>query len=98
MCASLAPGGTTMNLGILASHDGRTLRAILDACDAGTLPARVCVVISNNRGSGALKQALQAGIAHAHLSARTHEDPDELDYVTANCLVAAKAELVFLAG
>ena len=41
-----------MRIGVLASHEGSVLQAVLDACaDSGTgarLCARVSVVISNN--------------------------------------------------
>jgi len=40
--------GGSRNLGVLASHEGTTLQALIDAAAAGTLPARIVTVISNN--------------------------------------------------
>jgi phosphoribosylglycinamide formyltransferase-1 len=42
---------TSLLLGILASHGGSNLQAIIDACKEGRLNARVGVVISNNSNS-----------------------------------------------
>jgi phosphoribosylglycinamide formyltransferase-1 len=56
-----------MNIGVLASHQGTTLQAVLDACLGGVLSARVGVVISNNSGSGALGRAEAAGVLTCHI-------------------------------
>ena len=37
-----------MNIGVLASHQGTTLQAVLDAISDGHLDACVTIVISNN--------------------------------------------------
>jgi phosphoribosylglycinamide formyltransferase-1 len=88
----------TMNIGVLASHEGTTLQAVLDACAAGRIAARVSVVISNNADSGALRRARAAGVAAVHLSTRTHPQPSELDEAIRATLVASDCELVLLAG
>jgi phosphoribosylglycinamide formyltransferase-1 len=88
----------TMNIGVLASHEGTTLQAVLDACAAGRIAARVSVVISNNADSGALRRARAAGVAAVHLSTRTHPQPSELDEAIRAALVANDCELVLLAG
>src|SRR5262245_11476510 len=88
----------TMNIGVLASHEGTTLQSVLDACDDGRIAGRVAVVVSNNSGSGALRRARQAGVTAAHLSSATHPDPDALDLAIRNALAAASVDLVFLAG
>ena len=63
-----------LKLGFLASHTGSNMQAIIDACQAGTLAAEPCVVISNNSQSGARARARQRqeNIAAYHLSAQTH--------------------------
>ena len=88
----------TMNIGVLASHEGTTLQAVLDACAAGRIAARVSVVISNNADSGALRRARAAGVAAVHLSTRTHPQPSELDEAIRAALVTHDCELVLLAG
>ena len=91
-----------MRIGVLASHEGSVLQAVLDACaDAGTgarLCARVSIVISNNSDSGALRRARDAGIPALHLSSATHRDPAALDHAIAKSLDDARVDLVVLAG
>lgn len=87
-----------MNIGILASHEGTTLQTVIDACSDGRIPGRVVVVVSNNSNSGALRRARQADIRAVHLSSRTHEHPAVLDAAMRDALLAAKVDLVFLAG
>ena len=86
------------NVGVLASGNGTNLQAIMDACAAGTLDATVCVVVSNNSGSGAAGRAARHGIPFRHLSSRTHPDEADLDRAIRDALVDHGAELVFLAG
>lgn len=85
-------------IAVLASHGGSILQAIMDACRSGELPAEVVLVISNNRGSLALRRASKAGIATLHLSGRTHADPDALDRAIRDALLDARADWVMLAG
>jgi len=87
-----------MNIGVLASHEGTTLQAVLDACADGHIDGQVTVVVSNNSGSGALRRAREAGVTTAHLSSVTHPDPIALDAAIRDALVGARADLVLLAG
>jgi phosphoribosylglycinamide formyltransferase-1 len=67
----------TLHLGFLASHGGSNMQAIIDACKAGRLDAKPCVVVSNNSESMALQRAKNEGIPHYHISAVTHPGPLE---------------------
>lgn len=87
-----------MNIAVLASHEGTTLQAVLDACAAGKIAARVVLVISNNADSGALRRARAAGIASVHLSSTTHADARRLDEAIAAALAQHRIDLVLLAG
>jgi phosphoribosylglycinamide formyltransferase-1 len=87
-----------MRLGILASHEGTTLQAVLDAVADGRLPARVAVVISNNRESGAMRRTRAAGLPAVHLSSATHPDPEQLDQAILDALTDARVDVVLLAG
>jgi phosphoribosylglycinamide formyltransferase 1 len=87
-----------VKIGVLASHEGTTLQALLDACASGSVPARVALVISNNSGSGALRRAAAADVPALHLSGTAHPDPAELDAAIRDALVAARVDVVFLAG
>lgn len=87
-----------LRIGVLASHEGTTLQAILDACAAGEITARVVTVISNNSDSGALRRARAAAADALHLSSKTHPAPGELDAAITAALVARQVDVVMLAG
>jgi phosphoribosylglycinamide formyltransferase-1 len=87
-----------MNIAVLASHEGTTLQAVLDACAAGKIAARIALVISNNADSGALRRARAAGIASLHLSSTTRADSVELDRAIAAALAQHRIDIVLLAG
>jgi phosphoribosylglycinamide formyltransferase 1 len=85
-----------MNIAVLASGEGTTLQAVLDACADGRLPARVAVVISNNATAGALRRAHCAGVPTRHLS--TANTDGRLDQALHEVLVEFGTDLVLLAG
>src|SRR6478736_4790229 len=87
-----------LRIGVLASHQGTTLQAIIDGCAQGCINGRVVVVISNNSGSGALRRAAAAGIETFHLSSMTHSSGDSLDAAICGALQRARADVIFLAG
>jgi len=87
-----------MNFAVLASHEGTTLQAVLDACADGRIAGRVALVISNNADSGALRRARAASVPDLHLSSTTHPDPVRLDRAIAAALKEYQCELVLLAG
>lgn len=87
-----------LRLGILASHGGTTMQAIMDACEGGRLDAEVCVVISNNSQSMALERAQTHGIPAYHLSSVTHPDPDDLDRAILATLTDHSVKVIALGG
>ena len=87
-----------LRIAVLASGEGTTLQALLDAIAAGRLNAEIVAVVSNNAGSGALRRACEAGIAAIHLSAATHADAVALDAALTASLQAAAPDLVVTAG
>jgi phosphoribosylglycinamide formyltransferase-1 len=87
-----------LRIGALASHEGTTLQAILDASADGSLAARVVAVVSNNSDSGALRRARAAGAEALHLSSKTHPEPEVLDAAITQALVERGVEVVMLAG
>jgi phosphoribosylglycinamide formyltransferase-1 len=90
--------GKDLNIGVLASGGGSNLQAIIDACEAGEIPGRVAVVISNNSGAGALERAERHGIDAVHLSNYHCPDDEELDRAIVGALRKRGVELVCLAG
>ncbi len=85
-------------LGILASHGGSNLQVILDACALQKLPARVGLVISNNRSALALERARQAGVPTAVINATTHPDEVDRDAAIRDALLVRGVTRVALAG
>jgi phosphoribosylglycinamide formyltransferase-1 len=87
-----------LRIGVLASHEGTTLQAILDACAAGEIAGNVVVVVSNNSDSGALRRARDAGADAVHLSSKTHPEPEALDAAIILALTERQVDVVMLAG
>jgi phosphoribosylglycinamide formyltransferase-1 len=87
-----------LRLAIIASHEGTTAQAVIDATAAGRLAATVVVVVSNNSNASVLERARLAGIDTLHLSGVTHPDPLQLDTAMMEALDASGADVVVLAG
>jgi phosphoribosylglycinamide formyltransferase-1 len=85
-------------LGVLVSHRGSNFQAIIDACEAGYINAKVVVAISNNSQSIGLERARTADIPAFHLSSKTHPKATELDDAILEVLLAHKVNLVVTAG
>jgi phosphoribosylglycinamide formyltransferase 1 len=88
----------TAQLVVLVSGYGSNLQAILDACAAGALPARVTAVISNKASAYGLERARQAGIPAIY-----HPKPKEMDRSTYDASLATlvatyQPDFVVLAG
>ena len=67
-----------MNIAVFASGRGSNFQAILDAIDAGILPARVVVLISNKSEAGAVEIARARSISTQHLSQKMFSSEEEL--------------------
>ncbi len=85
-------------LGVLVSGGGTNLQAILDAIAAGTLDARVAVVVSNVPGAGALARAKTAGVEALVIDHRDYVDRPAFDAAVVEALRLRGVELVVLAG
>jgi phosphoribosylglycinamide formyltransferase-1 len=87
-------------LGILGSGKGSNCAAIADACAAGTIPARIAIVISDVENAGILDRARERGLECLHIPPgkfRTKlDEPAEAAFVEA--LRKADVDLVALAG
>lgn len=87
-----------MRLAVLASHEGSTLQALIDACAAQTLEAEVVLVVSNNSKAGALRRAAAANIDTRHISIKTHGSEAAANQAIADALSDTKADWVLLLG
>ncbi len=61
-----------LRLAVFVSGGGSNLQAILDACARPQFPARVVVVVSNNRESFGLERARKAGVPALAIPHRGH--------------------------
>ncbi len=89
-----------MVLGVLGSGSGSNMQAILDAIDAGSLDARVALVLSDCPGAWILERARQRGIEAGVIDCRGFRTkfPEEAQVETAVRLKDAGVEFVCLAG
>lgn len=85
-------------LAILISGRGSNLQAIIDAIAAGSLDARIGVVISNRAEAAGLDRARRAGIESLCLSHRDSPSREAYDRALVEALRARGVGLVCLAG
>jgi phosphoribosylglycinamide formyltransferase-1 len=85
-----------MNLAFLASNNGSGMRAVVAAIEAGELPARAALAVSNRKGAPALEFARDHGIPN--LTIPTLGDPDGADARLATALEETDVDLVVLSG
>jgi phosphoribosylglycinamide formyltransferase-1 len=85
-------------LGVLVSGGGTNLQAILDAIDAGTLAARVAIVISNKPDAGALARAKAHGVPSVVIDHRAYSSRESFDAALVAELTARGVSYVVLAG
>ena len=88
----------TLRLGVLCSGEGTNLSAIADACEDGSLDARIALVLSNREGAGCLARARNRQLEARVLDHRAYADRAEYDAALAAALVDARVDLVVLAG
>lgn len=89
-----------LTLGILGSGSGTNMQAILDAITAGTLQAKIAIVLSDNPDAFILKRAANHGIPYGLIDCAGHKSkfPDFVQAETAEILKQAGVDLVCLAG
>ncbi len=90
--------GPPLSLGVLVSGAGSNLQAILDAIDAGTLNARVKVVISNRAGVQALERARASGVTALTIPHRDFPNREAFDRALVSALREAEVDWIVLAG
>jgi phosphoribosylglycinamide formyltransferase-1 len=85
-------------LGLLASHRGSNVRAVIEACRDGRLRSRPAVVISNNGDAEVLATARAAGVPAVHVGGPAVADPAVRDRAILSALRDHGADLVLLLG
>ena len=87
-----------MKIAVFASGRGSNFLAILNAIDAGILPAQIVVLISNKSDAGAMKIAGAHNIPTQHLSQRMFSSEEALVDAMLEVLEKNHAEFIALAG
>lgn len=87
----------TARLVVLVSGGGTNLQALLDACAADRLDARVVAVVANRADAGGLRRAEAAGVAAVCLPP-AGRDRATYDAALADEVAAHRPDLVVLAG
>ena len=87
-----------MNIAVFASGRGSNFQAILNAIDAGILPARIVVLISNTSDAGAIEIAHANNISTKHLSQKMFSSEEALANAMLEVLEKNHAEFIALAG
>ena len=83
---------------VLISGNGSNLQAIIDACNAGTLPAQVTAVFSNKSDAFGLARARRAGIPSMAIPKPKEQDRREYDANLAELVASHDPDWVVLAG
>lgn len=87
-----------LRLGFLASHNGSSMQAIVDAIEQRQFIAEPVVVVSNNSQAPALEFARQKNIPYKHLSKKTEGSKDLLDHAILAELQKYAVNLVVMSG
>src|SRR2546428_10048763 len=91
-------GREPLRLGVLASGRGSNLQSIIDAIEAGDLPARLAVTISDREQVPALERARRHGAPALFVSPKDHRDRAAYDRALLRVLDQHRVELTCLAG
>ncbi len=85
-------------LGILISGTGSNMKSIVGACESGTVPAEVAIVISNRADSPGIAWAAEHRLETAVISHKDYPDRESHDRAVVERLRELRVEWVCLAG
>jgi phosphoribosylglycinamide formyltransferase-1 len=87
-----------LKLGVLISGRGSNLKALIDAAADPAYPAEIALVVSNRADAAGLAYAEAAGIPTRIILHKHFADRETFDAALDAALIAARVELVCLAG
>ena len=90
--------GSDPAVAVLISGRGSNLQALIEAIEAGRLPARIAIVVSNRADAPGLERAQRAGIETLTLPHREFPTRDAFEDALVRQLRARDVRLVCLAG
>lgn len=92
------PNAPRKRVAFLASHNGTTMRAIVQAIRKGYVLLNPVILISNNKDSGAMKWAVNNKLPVAHISAKTAGNDALADSAIAKKLKELRVDYVVCCG
>jgi len=87
-----------LRLGVMASGQGTNFEALLTSCREGPLDATVALLVVNNPGCGAQRRAERWGVPWELIDHRLHTQRRKLDEEILRAFLAARVDLVVMAG
>ena len=87
-----------MNVAILCSGSGTNLQAIIDNAKKGYIPAKIALVLSDNKNAFALERAKKAGVETLVLNPKDYKTREDFDKEIIKNLKKRDVGLVVLAG
>ncbi|MDP2913564.1 MAG: phosphoribosylglycinamide formyltransferase [Candidatus Omnitrophota bacterium] len=87
-----------MNIAVLCSGNGTNLQAIIDSVKSGYVPAKIALVVSDNKSAFSLTRARTAGIETFVLDPKDFKTREEFDKEVVKNLKKKDVGLVVLAG
>ena len=87
-----------MNIAVLCSGSGTNLQAIIDNVKSGYIPAKIALILSDNKDAFALKRAKKAGIETLALNPEGYNAREDFDKELIKNLKKRNVELIVLAG
>ena len=87
-----------VNIVVLISGSGTNLQAIIDAIEAGGIPARIAAVISNRADAKGLERARAHGISTRIIPHQDYPDRERFDAALQQAIESYQPDLIVLAG
>ncbi len=97
-CGSADRATVALAIAILASGQGTTLQALIDACAGAQVPASIVGVFSDRPNAPALERARAAGLAATGLDPAGFADRAGFDQALFDLVAASGPRLIVLAG
>ncbi len=87
-----------ISIAVLVSGNGTNLQAIIDNVNKGYIPAKITLVLSDEKKAFALERAKKAGIETVTLDKKDYKEREDFDREIIKHLKKRNVELVVLAG
>ena len=87
-----------ISIAVLVSGNGTNLQAIIDNVNNGHIPAKIALVLSDEKKAFALERAKRAGVETITLDKKDYKTREDFDREVVKQLKKKNVELVVLAG